>query len=171
MKKNKILVVGFLLSTLVVSCSQSKHEKISENKSSDEKVLKSDNETYIGKSKDIKIENVERSKLLGQRTISFNGEKYLFDGEKLRKGSQVRNIHMSEQGRIKGTFVIVVKAGEILNLPFKSKTKIAKDTFRLIPAQDDDLMTAYKQLLADKNLIRVELEVDYSPVNKSMAYE
>ena len=169
MKKDKLLILAFCLSALLVSCSQSEHEEVPESKSFDEKPLKSDDNAYIDKSKITAIKkvekNIEQPALLGKRTISFNGEKYLFDGEKLRKGSKVRNINMSESGRIKGSIVVVAKAGEILDLSFKSKTKIAKDTFRLIPAQADDLMTIYNELLLNKSIAIVELEVMYSGRN------
>jgi len=165
-KNNRVLVVGFCLSALVASCSQSEHQEVSESKNTDEKLLQSDKETHSDKSKRATKEelgkNKERPILLGKRTISFNGEKYLFEGEKLQKGSQVRNIHMSEKGTVKGTFVVVAKAGEILDLSFKSKTKIAKDTFRLIPAKTDDLMPIYNALILNKSIARVELEIVYS---------
>ena len=69
---------------------------------------------------------------------------------------------MSESGKIKGSIVVVVKQGETLEIPLKSTTKIAKNTFRLIPAQSDDLMTVYKTLLSNKSITIVELEVVYN---------
>jgi len=165
-KKIKILVVGFCLSALAVSCSKSEHEKVSEINKSDEKTLTSRNELNKVESRDKSLKSVQKSTdklpLLGKRTISFNGGKYLFEGEKLRKGSQVRNIHMSESGTVKGTIVIVAKSGETLDLEFKFKTKIAKDTFRIAPAETDDLMTVYNELLTNKAILIVELEVEYS---------
>lgn len=166
MRKNNTLVVGFCLSALAVSCSQAEHKDLSENKISGEKPLESVNKAYIDKNKIVESKinkNVERPALLGKKTVSFNGEKYLFNGEKLRKGSQVRSIHMSEIGTVKGTFVVVVaKKGGILDVPFKNKTKIAKDTFRLVPIQTDDLMAAYNELLLKDSIAIVELEVVYN---------
>jgi hypothetical protein len=168
-KKNNIWVVSFCLSTLVVSCSQSEQEKI-EYKQVETKELNSSNKVYLDKNPAMKIEgiekNIEQAKLvdhnLSNKTLSFNGEKYLYDGKNLRKGSEVRNIYMSEKGRVKGTFVIVAKAEKILTIAVKSQTKIAKNTFRLVPQQTDDLMTFYHQLLLNKSIVSVELEVDYS---------
>lgn len=165
MRKNKILVVGFCLGALAVSCSQAEHKDPSENKTSDKKLLESVNKAYIDKNKVVESkrnENVDRPALLGKKMVSFNGEKYLFNGEKLRKGSQVRSIHMSEIGTVKGTFVVVAKTDEILDVPFKNKTKIAKDTFRLIPAKTDDVMAIYNELLLNESIVRVELEVVYN---------
>lgn len=173
MKNNNVLIVGFFLSVLIVSCSQSAIEEVSDNKSYEEKRLKSANETHIDKNTSATKKELEKNKdrptLFGNRTVSFNGEKYLVDGAKLRKGSQVRNIHMSEKGRIKGTFVVVLKAGETLDISFKSMTKIAKDTFRLIPAQTDDLMAIYNELLLNKSIARVELEIVYSGEKSDVA--
>ncbi len=162
MNKNIILVAGLCLSVLAVSCSQSEHEEISEPTSSGEQLRKSNDGTYLDKSNIASKNNIKKSTLLGKKTISFNGEKYLFDGDKLKKGSLVRNIYMSESGRIKGTIVIVVKAGEILNISIKNKKKIAKDTFRLVPEQTDDLMAIYNKLLINDSIAIAELEVVYS---------
>ena len=166
LKQNKSLVVGFCLSALAVSCSQSEPDKESERKKSDGKLIESADETYIDTNKRVTKnglkKNIEQLSVLGKKTISFNGGKYLFDGKKLRKGSQVRHVNMSESGRVKGSFVVVTKAGGTLGVSFKSKTKIAKNTFRIIPAQTDDLMTVYKELLSNQSITLVELEVVYS---------
>jgi hypothetical protein len=164
--------MGFFLSALVVSCSQSEHEEASKNEAAENKPLILENVPHQDKSK-IKQElekKREKPILSHKRTISLNGEKYLFEDEKLQKGSQVRNIHMSEKGRIKGTFVVITKTEKIAGISFKSKTKIAKDTFRLIPMQNDDLLDIYKILLADKSLIRVEIEIDYSPDSQKQMF-
>ena len=174
-RNNIVLIVGFCLSILTVSCSQSEPENVSKNDGVDERTIKSNNEVYIEKSKITALKgiekNIEKPTSLGKKTISFNGEKYIFDGKKLRKGSKVRNINMSESGRIKGSIVVVVKADETLDVPFKSKTKIAKNTYRLIPAQTDDLMIVYKELMSNKSITIVELEVIYSGNEKeALAY-
>jgi len=173
LKQNKSLVVGFCLSALLVSCSHSAHEEVLENNSLDEGFFKSGSKTHIEKNKQATREslgrNKEQSTLLGKRTLSFNGEKYLFDGEKLRKGSQVRNIYMSEKGMVKGTFVIVAKAGEIPDISFKRMTKIAKDTFRIIPIYTDDLMLIYNEFLLNESIVRVELEIVYGGKSSNTA--
>ena len=168
-------MVGFCLSVLAVSCSQSEqeHTEVSQSKNSDEKILKLINKPQIDKSKLVTKkglqENIERPEFLTNRTISFNGEKYLFEGKKLQKGSKVRNIHMSEYGTVKGTFVIVAKTGTSLDLSLMSKSKIAKDTFRITPAKTDDLMTIYNELILNESIDIVELEVGYSDKKPSMA--
>jgi len=165
--------MGFFLSALIVSCSKSEREEAAKNEVAENKPLILENVPHQDKSK-IKQElerNRDKPILSHKRTISLNGEKYLFEDEKLQKGSQVRNIHMSEKGRVKGTFVVITKAGKIADISFKSKTKIAKDTYRLIPMQNDDLLDIYKTLLADKSLIRVEIEIDYSPDSQKQIFK
>lgn len=165
-KKNKGLLIGVCLSVLIVSCSQSESEKVPENKKSVQEPLKPINEEITNKNKVEMLkrlkENIAKETPIGVRTITLNGEKYLFEGEKLQKGTQVRNIHMSEFGTIKGTFVVVLMEGVTPDLSFKHKEKIAKDTFRLTPAKADDLMTIYKELLVNKSIVTVEMEVSYS---------
>lgn len=172
MKNNKIFLVGFCLGALAISCSQSESEQIPKKKNTDEPLLTSVNENDKLKLATIKTvdKKVVQPRLSGKRTIAFNGEKYLYDGGKLRKDSRVRNIHMSEYGTVKGTFVVVVKTGKTLDLAFKRKTKIAKDTFRITPGKVDDLMTIYHELLLNEALAIVELEVGYSRKNSKAEY-
>lgn len=164
MKNDKTLIIGFCLCALAVSCSQSESEKIPENKNTEQALTTSVNKNDNNRRATIKEveKSVEKPVLLGKRTIAFNGEKYIYEGEKLRKGSRVRNIHMSEYGTVKGTFVVVAKAGKTLDLAFKRKTKIAKDTYRLMPSKTDDLMTIYNELLLNDSIAIVELEIGYS---------
>ena len=170
MKNNKTLIIGFCFCALAVSCSQSEPEKTPENKNTEQALTTSVNKNDSSRRATIKEveKSVEKPGLLGQRTIAFNGEKYIYEGEKLRKGSRVRNIHMSEYGTVKGTFVVVAKTGKTLDLAFKRKTKIAKDTFRLLPAKTDDLITIYNDLLLNESIAIVELEVGYSGKKKEM---
>jgi hypothetical protein len=172
-KNKNVLILGLFLSALVVSCSQSEREEASKNETSKNKALTLKNVPHQDKS-EIKQE-LEKSRekpiLSNKKTISLNGEKYLIEDEKLQKGSQVRNIHMSEKGRIKGTFVVITKTGKVAGISLKNKVKIAKDTFRLIPMQNDNLLDIYKTLLADKSLSRVEMEIDYSPESKKKIFQ
>lgn len=175
MKNKNVLIIGGFLSALVVSCSQSEREEAPINETSENKPLISESALHQDKSK-IKIKqelekNRDNPVPSQKRTISLNGDKYIFEGEIIQKGSQVHNIHMSEKGRIKGTFVVISKTGKITAIPVKSKTKIAKNTFRLTPMENADLMDVYKILLADKNLTRVEIEIDYSPDSKKQIFQ
>gem|GEM_PF-2055203 len=166
METKKISIIAFCFSVLLASCSQSKQEEVIENKSADKETLAISKKDNIDEkqltTKEKLVKSLEKPHLLAKRTISINGEKYIVEGEKFIKGTLVRNIHMSEKGRVKGTFVIVTKAVSALEQQFKSKVKIAKDTFRLTPENTDDLMTIYKQLLRNKSIDLVELEIEYS---------
>lgn len=178
MTKKCVLIISFLFSALVVSCSQSEQVEIveQEQKSLDVKESKLSNEAHTNKSKIVTVratkeelkEKPPLSKPQGERSVFFNGEKYLFTGGKLQKGSQVRNINMSESATIKGTLVVVVKASEIVDISLKHKVEIAKDTYRLTPNETDDLMTIYHELLAHKSIFSVELELLYGAKNSAV---
>ena len=159
-------MIGFSLSMLVTACSQSKQEEVAESKSTDKGTPTINKKNYPDKSelakKDELVQGIEESRLITKSTISLNGEKYIIEGGILRQGAVVQNINMSEKGRVKGTFVIVTKSNLVLEPTFKSKMKIAKDTFRLTPMNTDDLKVAYKQLLRNKSIDLVELEIEYS---------
>ncbi|QBG35356.1 hypothetical protein [Litorilituus sediminis] len=104
--------------------------------------------------------------IVGKKTISFNGEKFEYNGGLVTKGTKLFNFLMAEHGMVKGSFVVVTKANTKLNtLPveLKAKAKLAKDTYRIIPLKGGNLQATYKQLKANKQLLQVELEIDYSP--------
>lgn len=173
MKNNSVLVISFCLGFLMTSCSQSEQKEVLAADSAEEQVIistdknKHDKNTRATK-KEIVAKQTTSIKQ-GKKSISFNGEKYIFTGTKLEKGSEVRHIKMSEHGTVKGTFVVITKPDEMLDTPYKNITKIAKNTFRITPQKTDDLMTVYNQLLANKSITRVELEVVYSGRNGAAA--
>lgn len=166
MKKNSVLIISLCLSALIASCSQSEHKEEVKSDDFNTKIMTSTNENDIDKSiratkKELEKKDMPRT-ITGKKSITLNGEKYIYTDEKLQKGSEVRHLNMSEFGTVKGTFVVVLKAGEVLDVSFKHTNKIAKDTYRITPSQADDLMTAYNQLLVNKSIARVELEIVYS---------
>lgn len=172
MKNNDNLIVSFCFCFcfcfcfLITSCSQSEHKTVSEAGNTQEEVILSSNTIQHDENTRATKEEIEAKQATsikkGKRSISFNGEKYIFMGTKLQKGSKVRQINMSEQGTVKGTFVVITKPDEILDIPYKNITKIAKNTVRITPKNTDDLMAVYNELLANKSITRVELEVVYS---------
>jgi hypothetical protein len=171
MNNIKIIVVA-CFSLILISCSKSEQSNILETKRNDEKNLKIKNspskEVIEVLAKDRLKKRADNAASIKERSVSINGEKFLYEG-KLEKGTQVRNIHMSEKGRIRGSIVIVVNPGETLSLAFNNQTKIAKDTYRLIPEKTEDLMTIYKELMQNKSITIVELEIDYSRENSRKA--
>lgn len=164
-KNTAKLIISFCLSALTFSCSQAKHDEMSEHNNAQEHKTMEDERSELDKRKLLKSKELVKhdNEIVsrGSHTITFNNEKYLYNGKELKKGSQVRGIHMSEIGTIKGTFVVVTH-DENLNALFNSKVKIAENTYRLTPIETEDLMTVYHQLLNDKSIVKVELEVMYN---------
>ena len=171
MKKNNILIVSLFFNLLISSCSQSNTESVQTDNLADEKAAKLNNEIVIAnnneplKNSSVKnslMKKTKESTKKKSKTLFFNGEKYLFNGDKLKKGSQVRSIHLSEKASVRGTFVVVTKVENITNVSINTKIKIAKDTFRITPTNTDDLMAVYKELVLNDSITRVELELVYS---------
>ena len=171
MKKSHILIILFCASFLVASCSQSNNEGLQTDNLADEKPAKLNNEIVIAnnneplKNSSVKnslMKETKESTKKKRKTLSFNGEKYLFGGGKLKRGSEVRSISSSEKARIRGTFVVVTQVENIPNVSVKNKIKIAKDTYRLTPSKADDLMAVYKELVLNDSITKVELELVYS---------
>lgn len=165
MKKASVLIMCFCLSAFIASCSQSEHKVVAKNNDDNEKAISSTTENDVDESGRATKKALEKKPIgpitQGKKSISINGEKYIYTDDKLQKGSEVRSLNMSESGTVKGSFVVVLRAGEVLNVSFKHVNKIAKDTYRITPSQTDDLMTVYKQLLSNESFNRVELEVVY----------
>ncbi|WP_353537961.1 hypothetical protein [Colwellia sp. KU-HH00111] len=166
------LLIGFCMVATVVSCSQSEPDNVSENNNRQQQVQTPVKDNSPSKPIAIKAtkHNVIKPNLSGKTTISVNGDKFIVEGGNLRKGSRVRSIHMSEYGTVTGAFVVVAKPGKIPNLSFKRKTKIAKDTFRVIPTKTDDLMSIYHELLLNESISIVELEISYQGKKSDAAH-
>lgn len=174
MKSASVLIKSICLSVFIASCSQSDHKAVVANQDANDKTATSVTENDFDISVRATKKEVEKKPVVSikqtKKTISINGEKYIYTDDKLEKGSEVRNIKMSESGKIKGTFIVVAKAGELLEVSFKHKSIIAKDTYRITPKPTDDLITVYNQLLSNESLTRVELEVLYSKIKEAARY-
>ncbi len=172
MNKQYRLLIGFCMVAAVISCSQSEPDNVSEKNNVQQQVQTPVKGNSPNKPIAIKStkHNVVKPSLSGKTTISVNGDKYIVEGGKLRKGSRVQSIHMSEYGTVTGAFVVVAKPGKIPNLSFKRKTKIAKDTFRVVPTKTDDLMTIYHELLLNESISIVEMEISYHGKKSDAAY-
>ncbi len=98
--------------------------------------------------------------------MNINGEKFKLLQNTFAKDAMVVNLSMAETGRIKGTFVVVTHSKQQLNHHANTLivSKIAKNTFRLVPQPSVNLSDYYQVLRADTSFSVVELEIDYSPV-------
>jgi len=108
-----------------------------------------------------------------QSSITFNGEKFSLHSPSFSKGSKVYNMQMGEYGLVKGSIVVVnlkKESASELQYPSVEVKQIAKNTFRLIPAETIKLMPFYKKLITSKRFSVVEMEVDYSPIKVAPEY-
>jgi len=105
-----------------------------------------------------------------QPSITLNGEKFSLHSKSFSKGAKVYNMQMGEYGLVKGSIVVVslnkVTASE-LQYPLVKVNQIAKNTFRLTPAETVKLMPFYKSLITGKRFSVVEMEIDYSPIKEA----
>jgi len=120
------------------------------------------------------IKNDKNKNLNQARSISINGEKFRTTVWPVIKGSTVYNVLMKEEGKLKGTFVVVLAPGKELSASIRESytiKKIAKNTFKLLPNNRRivDLMQEYKRLLQE-NFHIIEMEIDYSPIDTNQEF-
>jgi len=100
------------------------------------------------------------------KSVSINGEKFTTQENKIIAGSEVFNLLMGEYGKVKGSIVIVSRNINKDEMKFRyslsSVIGIAKNTFRIIPLENEALFTLYKTLSLEQEMETVELEIDYS---------
>jgi len=180
--KKKALVsisvcAAFSLGT--IACSPAKSSvsvaKPSENQATEHKTnteQPSNDLTASVQHTQVKVEQKVKP-IFGKRMVTFNGEKFEYQGGSIHQGTKLFNLAMASTGFVKGSFVVVTKPETTLNLvpvAVKSQQKIAKDTYRIVPVKGKRLEPIYRLLLANDNLSRVELEIDYSAKSKDAAF-
>ncbi|MCP4320406.1 MAG: hypothetical protein GY787_00810 [Alteromonadales bacterium] len=172
-----LLLISLIFATSLLACSQADKKSSATEVTNTEQVIKVEQsitqKEEVPSRKQLKLEGNKNIPTHRKRTLTINGEKFAVNSAVLTKNSVVFNLNMKEKGRVKGSFVVITQPDKALNikgLNLKYSNKIAKDTFRLVPVQGENLLVIYQQLLADKSLTRVELEIDYSPANKKMSY-
>ncbi|RTR35010.1 hypothetical protein [Shewanella atlantica] len=114
-----------------------------------------------------------KDSLTFSKTYSYrlNDMKFTSNADVLIKGSPVSSLIMSEGGVLKGSFVIITtkEAGQ-LSSDYRVN-KIAKNTYRLTPLKAQaNLYALYLNLLNNDNFSRVEIEIDYSPLDNTEKY-
>lgn len=99
-----------------------------------------------------------------QTTKRINGQKFKLINGKFEKGAAVFNFAMQEFGEIKGSFVIVVTNKQVVTKQELGKIdNIARNTYRIWPNSEEDFSVYYQNLTSNKEITRVEVEIDYSP--------
>lgn len=166
-------LLSFILATSLFACIPTEKrtdaievnaEEVKEDKLTTEQPLSANASVKDSAIKD-KNSQVKKT-VFGKKTLSFNGEKFEYSGGLVSEGTKLFNIQMAEHGMVKGSFVVVTKPSvELVTTPveLKSKAKLAKDTYRIIPKKGQNLQAIYKLLKANQQLLQVELEIDYSP--------
>ena len=95
-------------------------------------------------------------------SLQLNGAKFIAASTPLAKGTRVFNPEMSQDGVLKGSFVVQSESGLDSLRTLYSIKQIASETYRLIPTGEDiDLLVMYKSLQQDVSLRTVEIEIDY----------
>lgn len=95
----------------------------------------------------------------------FNGHQFTASTELLVKGTVVYDTQMSVFGRLKGSLVLVTLSPLSAFSSGFSIDKIAENTYRLTPLDSHILLLdALKRLQA---FGKVELEIDYSPMDET----
>ncbi|GIU28194.1 hypothetical protein [Shewanella sp. MBTL60-007] len=96
-------------------------------------------------------------------SYQLNGEKYTTESARLVKGVAVFNSKMSEQGVLKGSFVVQCQQDIDFMKQSFSIESIALETYRLTPLETHaDLYDLYQRLQGYEQLSLVEIEIDYS---------
>ena len=177
----KILPIPLLLLLSMGACSdteQVEETKDISNKSEviiDKQLPAKSNTT---KEKVLKqLESIKQNKInsLNQsRSIAINGEKFSTTARPVVQGTAVYNLLMRKTGKIKGTFVVVLTKEKELPTQIKESftvENLAQSTFRLAPKDRKvlDMMQEYKNLMQE-NFVRLEMEIDYSPISKQQEF-
>lgn len=123
------------------------------------------------------LELIKKSKndvITQKRSVSINGEKFRTSSWPVIKGATVYNLLMNEQGKVKGSFVVVLASSNELSEQIKqdySVKKLAESTFRLISKniKNLDMMQAYKRLMGE-NFEILEMEIDYTPIKNTSEF-
>lgn len=116
---------------------------------------------------------VVNDSLTFSKTYSYrlNDMKFTSKADVLMKGSPVSSPIMSEDGVLKGSFVIITtKETGQLSSDYRVN-KIAKNTYRLTPLQAQaNLYVLYLNLLKNADFSRVEIEMDFSRPSDVQSY-
>lgn len=173
---NKSLLSVAVITGALVSCAEQSSEQQTKKIDKEPIIKKSDfiatEVRNVAKIKKNDEKNIETKALVSNaRSTSINGEKFKLFASKNIQGSKVFNVLMQQYGTLKGGIIVVVKGDILKSDSFEqfTLTKIAKNTFRLIPDKGLDLVVEYKKLSEMLKLEVVELEIDYSPINNRAA--
>jgi len=104
-----------------------------------------------------------------KRVFEINNEKFTTNKGHFKKGDQIHNLNINQDGVIKGSIVVVMIENQSLLTDIAKlgqSEKIAKSTYRLTFIADQDLLAMYHRIKKMSGVKIVELEVDYTPKPK-----
>ncbi len=181
--KSKLLFIVTLVTSVLCACTPAEQQKSSAEKTEKiekiEKIEKTNSQPATDNIDNIDHQQTktflqpQRPSIFGEKTYTINGEKFTSENNLVQKGSSLFNITMAQSGIVKGSFVVITKQGTALTTEITqaySSARIAIDTFRLVPNKEQDLMPLYRQLQNIDYISRIELELDYSRLNKKPTY-
>lgn len=144
-------------------------EQQSENKgANDTKITK--NETSL----EVKKDPAHQIKQLPGQSIvlMMNGGKFEATKTTLVKGDIVTDLTMFEKARVTGDLVVVTDQDTFDQSVIKDSytvRNIAKATYQLTPKSSENLLLNYKLLRQLTGVKRVEVQLDYSPIEDGKA--
>jgi len=103
-----------------------------------------------------------------EHVFDINDTKLRADASELRPGTQVFDVSVGAFATVSNFLVIISTDAETRWQQDFEVSKLARDTFKLIPKSEQLSMDAwYKRLKAEKGIVRVELGINYSPKSKA----
>jgi hypothetical protein len=174
-EKKSIILASTLF--LVIACNnQSDNNKKSEVLTQEEdKIITKIDDKSSGKAVIVNKVNLKNEKLNAnklqlknetKKSLLINGEKLIVHSSELKKGTKVYSASIRQVGIVKGSIVVVTKKLDANQLTSKYKissiTKLAVNTFQLVPDDSENLYQFYRTLQGSELIDQVELAIDYS---------
>jgi hypothetical protein len=130
------------------------------------------------KSKQLKTMTAEQAKaLLASQQHHGEHKKHLINGEMFSSasglfiaGEMLFNIQLNQPARIKGSLVVVIDPSLVDQdkmASYGQVSELAKNTYRILFAAQQDLLTPYHQLTNTPGIQTVEMQIDYTPINSN----
>jgi hypothetical protein len=105
-----------------------------------------------------------------QQIFEINNEQFLSKTGLFIKGATLHNVNVNQDGVIKGSIVVVmVENKDLLNeiARLGRNEKIASSTYRITFQVGQNLLEIYKRIKKLPSVKLVELEIDYTPKQKT----
>ena len=172
-----VIMKKMMLSTLLILTASCSSDQVDDNKKSNSASTEKSISTTITQLPESNSKNIEldtdKNRLTYAKTYSYrlNERKFTSSTDILMKGSPVSSPTMSEDGVLKGGFVVITTKTTEQLFPGYQVKKIAKDTYQLTPLKAQaNLYVLYLDLLDNGDFSRVEIEIDFSQPFDAQSY-